>query len=164
MGFSKVCVNKAQEPPAFLKALSAFYDRVRPEQKAESVHYFHLVPSFPTSSSADSSDAAATAAAAVPSWNAFGLPAEKLFFIEALSSPAAATSSEAASARVRFLSLLDLASEAGCETALLCLDRHSPTLKDQLQAYTYLGFSAVEPREADRICGDNSAIVLRRRL
>jgi len=151
MGFD-VCDNKVLSA-AVVKALSAFYERVRtrPEQKSEPVQLFHL-STLKQSGEEES---------AVPTWNAFSLPAEKLFFIEALA-PASGTASPdaaaAASARARFLSLLELASEAGCETAVLCLDRHSASLKEQLQAYAYLGFTPLEPSE--KMCSDNTAMLL----
>jgi len=147
MGFD-VCDNQVYAS-AMVKEQAFFYDRVRsrPEQKSEQVQFFHLATEDENS-------------ATMSSWNAFGLPAEKLFFIEAPTAPAASGSSTSP-ARDRLLPLLELASEAGCETAILCLNRNNVLLKEQLRAYLYLGFTLIEP---DKLCSDNSMVLLSYKL
>eukprot|EP00696_Hemimastix_kukwesjijk_P013058 gnl/Hemi2/26390_TR8860_c0_g1_i1.p1 gnl/Hemi2/26390_TR8860_c0_g1~~gnl/Hemi2/26390_TR8860_c0_g1_i1.p1 ORF type:complete len:148 (-),score=53.79 gnl/Hemi2/26390_TR8860_c0_g1_i1:575-1018(-) len=147
MGFD-VCDNQTYAS-AMVKEQSFFYDRVRskPEQKSEQVQFFHL----------ETQDENQTT---MSSWNAFGLPAEKLFFIEAPTAPAT-SSNNTVPARDHLLPLLELAAEAGCETAVLCVNRNNVLLKEQLRAYLYLGFTLIEP---DKLCSDNSMVLLSYKL
>jgi hypothetical protein len=144
MGFD-ACADTAHSA-AMVKEQQFFYDRVRskPEHKSEQVQFFHLATEDENRTT-------------LSSWNAFGLPAEKLFYIEA---PTGAPAG-AAPARDHLLPLLELASEAGCETAVLCINRNNVHLKEQLRTYLYLGFTLVEP---DKLCCDNSMVLLSYKL